>query len=70
MSQHPQLATSYGRERLIAAASRAIDIGARTYGSVKSILASDLTDRCPAPEGSANDPPVLRSNIRGPRYYY
>src|SRR5581483_9663531 len=35
-----RLARSYGQERLDAAAMRAIDIGARTYGSVKSILAN------------------------------
>jgi hypothetical protein len=43
-----RLAASYGRERLDAAAARAIDIGARNYGSVKSILANNL-DRRPAP---------------------
>src|SRR4051812_22884527 len=37
-----RLARSYGNERLDAAATRAIDIGARTYGSVKSILANNL----------------------------
>ena len=32
-----RLAGPYGAERLEAAAERAIDIGARTYGSVKSV---------------------------------
>ncbi|MET4324157.1 transposase [Bradyrhizobium sp. RT5a] len=59
---------AYGHERLDAAAARAIDIGARTYGSVKSILANNL-DRRPAPQRSADDLPILHSNIRGPRYY-
>src|SRR3982074_2914123 len=36
-----RLARSYGQQRLDAAAMRAIDIGARTYGSVKSILANN-----------------------------
>ncbi|WP_439098854.1 hypothetical protein [Bradyrhizobium yuanmingense] len=58
-----RLARSYGRERLEAAAARAIDISARTYGSVKSILANNL-DRRPA-HGTA----IVHPNIRGPRYY-
>ena len=57
-----------GDERLDAAAMRAIDIGARTYGSVKSILANKL-DRRPSPKRSADDAPILHPNIRGPRYY-
>jgi transposase len=63
-----RLARSYGHERLDAAATRAIDIGARTYGSVKSILANNL-DRRPSPKRSADDAPILHPNIRGPRYY-
>src|SRR6202045_1867389 len=63
-----RLARSYGQQRLDAAATRAIDIGARTYGSVKSILANNL-DRRPSPKRSADDAPILHPNIRGPRYY-
>jgi transposase len=63
-----RLARSYGHERLDAAATRAIDIGARTYGSVKSILANNL-DRRPSPKRPADDTPILHPNIRGPRYY-
>jgi transposase len=63
-----RLARSYGCERLDAAAMRAIDIGARTYGSVKSILANNL-DRRPSPKRSADDAPILHPNIRGSRYY-
>jgi hypothetical protein len=47
---------------------RAIDIGARIYGSVKSILANNLDQR-PSPRRSADDAPILHPNIRGPRYY-
>ena len=63
-----RLARSYGSVRLDAAATRAIDIGARTYGSVKSILANNL-DRRPSPKRPADDAPILHPNIRGPRYY-
>ena len=63
-----RLARSYGAERLEAAADRAIDIGARTYGSVKSILDNHL-DRRPAQKRATDGTPILHPNIRGPRYY-
>ena len=64
-----RLARSFGVARLEAAAERAIEIGARTYGSVKSILDNKL-DRKPAPKGPAETAPILHPNIRGPRYYH
>ena len=64
-----RLARSFGAARLEAAAERAIDIGARTYGSVKSILDNKL-DRSPAPRRPADTAPILHPNIRGPRYYH
>ena len=63
-----RLAGPHGAERLEAAAERAIDIGARTYGSVKSILDNSL-DRRPARQRSTDGTPILHANIRGPRYY-
>jgi transposase len=63
-----RLAGPHGAERLEAAAERAIDIGARTYGSVKSILDNNL-DRRPARQRAADGTPILHANIRGPRYY-
>jgi transposase len=62
-----RLARSYGGDRLEAAAARAIDIGARTYGSVKSILANNL-DRRPA-QRPVDGTVIVHANIRGPRYY-
>src|ERR1700733_13390286 len=64
-----RLAGSFGAARLEAAAERAIEIGARTYGSVKSILDNKL-DRRPAPRRPADTAPILHPNIRGPRYYH
>jgi transposase len=64
-----RLARSFGPARLEAAAERAIEIGARTYGSVKSILDSKL-DRKPAPGRPAETAPILHPNIRGSRYYH
>ena len=63
-----RLAGSYGADRLEAAAERAIDIGARTYGSVKSILDNHL-DRRPAEKQATERTPILHANIRGSRYY-
>ena len=63
-----RLARPYGVERVEAAAERAIEIGARTYGSVKSILDNRL-DRRPVHKRAADGTPILHANIRGPRYY-
>ena len=63
-----RLAGPFGAERLESAAARAIDIGARTYGSVKSILDNNL-DRRPARKRATDGTPILHSNIRGSRYY-
>jgi transposase len=63
-----RLARPYGAERLEAAAERAIDIGARTYSSVKSILDNNL-DRHPARKRATDGTPILHANIRGSRYY-
>jgi transposase len=62
-----RLARSYGSERLEGACAHAIDIGARSYGSLKSILANRL-DRRPAHK-PADASPIRHANIRGPRYY-
>jgi transposase len=59
----------YGAERVEAAAERAIEIGAKTYGSVKSILDNKL-DRRPARKRGADGTPIQHANIRGPRYYH
>lgn len=63
-----RLARSHGAERLEAAASRALEIGATTYGSVKSILDNHLDRRLRKSEPPPA--PVLHDNIRGPRYYH
>lgn len=58
----------FGTERLQAAARRALEIQARNYPSVKSILEKGL-DKIPvrkAPEQT----PIFHTNIRGPGYYH
>ena len=48
--------------------SRALDIGARTYGSVRSILDTGL-DKTPV-SATAPDQPIQHPNIRGAGYYH
>jgi transposase len=64
-----RLAHPFGIARLEAAATRAIEIGALTYGSVRSILDHKL-DRHAAHQRPADGAPILHPNIRGARYYH
>src|SRR5712671_233441 len=64
-----RLVRPFGADRLEAAATRAIEIGTQTYGSVRSILDNKL-DRQTAQRSPANGLPILHPNIRGPRYYH
>jgi len=63
-----RLARPFGAQRLEAAATRAIEIGASTYGSVKSILDNNLDRQAPL-QRAAEEPAILHPNIRGARYY-
>ena len=65
-----RLARQYGVDRLEAACRRGLEIGARSYGSISSILDSGL-DRQPfARPGHAPELPLDHPNIRGSRYYH
>ncbi len=64
-----QLARTYGTQRLEAACQRGVSIGARTYGSIASILKTGL-DRAFHEETSAETAPLLHENIRGRGYYH
>ena len=63
-----RLAKSYGRERLEAACGRALEIGARSYSSVNSILKNDIDRRRPVTP--ADGPAIAHDNIRGPTYFH
>jgi transposase len=63
-----QLARSYGSARLEAASRRGNDIGARSYGSIKSILKHGL-DQAYA-ETPPDEPPIRHGNIRGSDYFH
>jgi transposase len=64
-----RLARGYGPGRLEAACQRGLDIGARSYGSVLSILRNGL-DRAFRSEPVPDEPPVRHGNIRGGGYYH
>ena len=63
-----RLAKTWGRERLEAACCRALEIGARSYSSVNSILKNNLDRRRPAMP--ADGPAIAHDNIRGPTYFH
>jgi len=63
-----RLVKTYGRERLEDACSRALEIGARSYSSVNSILKNNLDRQRPAKP--ADGPAIAHDNIRGPTYFH
>ncbi len=64
-----RLARQYGAERVEAASTRAVLVGARSYRHVEAMLKHGL-DRVPLEEDAASLPPrVDHANVRGPRYY-
>lgn len=63
------LARPFGRERLERACARALEIGARSYGSIRSILDHGL-DRRPLAADAEEAAPIHHANIRGSTYYH
>jgi transposase len=63
-----RLVKSHGRDRLEAACGRALEIGARSFTSVNSILKNNLEAKRPGP--AADEPSIAHPNIRGPRYFH
>jgi transposase len=64
-----RLVRPWGSERVEAACQRGLDIGARSYGSIVSILRNNL-DRAYRPQSVPDEPPIQHGNIRGGRYYH
>jgi transposase len=64
-----RLVRAWGAERVEAACQRGMDIGARSYSSIVSILRNNL-DRAYRPQPMLDEPPVPHSNIRGGGYYH
>ncbi|HUC63963.1 MAG TPA: IS21 family transposase [Stellaceae bacterium] len=65
-----RLARHYGAQRLEAACRRGLDIGARSYGSIASILQNGLDRRPPPRAAETSELPLDHANIRGARYYH
>jgi transposase len=63
-----RLAKSYGTARLDAACERALEINARSYSSVKSILKNNLDYR--RRQRATDGPAITHNNIRGARYFH
>jgi transposase len=64
-----RLERRFGPARLEAAAMRALEIGARNYPSIKSILEKGL-DGQPLRTRQSTDEPIAHGNIRGSQYYH
>ena len=64
-----RLVRPWGTERVEAACQRGIDIGARSYRSIVSILRNNL-DRAYRPQSVPDEPPIRHSNVRGGDYYH
>ena len=62
-----RLSRTYGAERLEAACVRGLEIGARSYGAIASILKNSLDRRRSA---QAELPLIEHANLRGSRYYH
>jgi transposase len=63
-----RLADKFGRDRLDAACKRALEINARSYSSVHSILKNGL-ERKPRPRAT-EEPAITHPNIRGADYFH
>ena len=63
-----RLAKSHGHERLEAACARALEIGARSYSSVNSILKNNLDRK--RPDQPTDGPAIAHANIRGAKYFH
>jgi transposase len=63
-----RLARAHNPDRLEAACRRALEIGARSYTSVNSILKTRLDRRRPEP--AADGPAITHPNIRGAGYFH
>jgi len=63
-----RLAKPHGPDRLEAACERALEINARSYASVKSILKNNLERR--RRESTTDGPAITHPNIRGAGYFH
>jgi transposase len=64
-----RLVRAWTAERVEAACQRGLDIGARSYASIVSILRNNL-DRAHRRQTTPEETPIQHGNIRGRRYYH
>ena len=65
-----RLVRGFGAERVEAACQRGLDIGARSYGSIASILRNNLDRAYRPPQPVQDELPVQHENVRGSTYYH
>jgi transposase len=65
-----RLVRTYGRDRVEAACTRGLEIGARSYGSIQSILHHGLDRQSGASATRSDELPLLHPNVRGSGYYH
>ena len=63
-----RLADRFGRDRLDAACRRALEINARSYTSVQSILKNGLESK--SRNRATEEPAITHTNIRGADYFH
>lgn len=63
-----RLADKFGRDRLDAACHRALEINARSYSSLQSILKNGLESKARA--RATDEPAISHPNIRGADYFH
>jgi transposase len=63
-----RLADKFGRDRLDAACHRALEINARSYSSLQSILKNGLESKASA--RATDEPAIAHPNIRGANYFH
>jgi transposase len=64
-----RLGDKYGKDRLEGACTRALEVNAVSYRSVKNILNSGLDKTHKAKTANEEPQPITHENIRGPEYY-
>jgi hypothetical protein len=64
-----RLGDKYGKDRLESACTRALEVNAVNYRSVKNILNTGLDKTRKAKTTTEEHQPITHENIRGPEYY-
>lgn len=63
-----RLDDKFGQDRLDAACKRGLEINARSYSSIQSILKNGLESKPRTP--ATEEPAITHTNIRGANYFH